>query len=197
MGVPMPPKKKNSGLGGFFASVRDLDRVWALLAAASVPPVVVSLADIAPPWPASIPVLTAIVNLLGIILSHQLYREARPTLVSWSLVATCLMLFVLSAVHLSLVSQMTVAAPVAGEVIVKGFACTAKARISYGARCPWLGESELAAMGWTPTLLWTSWSITLTRVLLAVTWLASFFCLSLFLSIFVVHQRRPLERSPT
>ena len=181
--------RSQTGLAEFWSSIRELEKFWAWIVAAAALPFFASLIEITPPWPPAIAILTAIVNLIAVILAYQLFRTSSRRVINRLMVALTAILLFLSVIYLILLSEMTFRAGTAADaiVMVKGFVCT-----SYGnifEECPWLGDKELKLAEWTPEVLWTSWSITITRIALVVSWLGCFLSLSVILSSFIVHQR--------
>lgn len=193
----MTPRPIAPGLGPFRNILRDVKELWAWAAGAATIPFLANLAALAPPWPPAIVYLTAIIELIALILAFQLLRKASPQTINRVLAVSAILLFTLSVFYLVLLSQFTYDIPGTKITSIKGFTCSSEAAIAYPAKCPWLGERELKQAEWYAPHLWTTWSITLTRVALTSIWLSSFMMLTLVFGTFVVYQRRtPSVRKP-
>ncbi|MCB1498934.1 MAG: hypothetical protein KDK07_03960 [Bauldia sp.] len=173
----------------FWETVRELERFWAWIVAAASLPFLASLIEITPPWPPAITVLTSIIAIVAVVLAYHFARTMKNRSVSVIVVITIVVLFIFSATYLGMLSQFS-AKISDGSRVVTGFVCTPYAQQIYPDRCPWLTESELKLAEWTPSLLWTSLSITASRMALVIFWLGSFLLLSFFLGLFIVVQRR-------
>lgn len=174
----------------FWSTVRELQKFWAYIATAAALPLFASFVELTPPWPSSISILTSIVNLLAVVICYQIFRAGSRRLISRVILLSAILLFLFSLVYLGLISEFTVKVPGGGVNEIKGFVCTEMAATMHEKLCPWLGEAELKDAEWTPTLLWTSWSVTIMRLLIVVSWLSSFMLLSICLATFIIYQRQ-------
>jgi hypothetical protein len=190
-----PVRDRSSGLDPFRGVLRDVKELWAWAAGAAAVPFLANLAALAPPWPPAIVYLTAIIELIALILAFQFLKKARVRTINRVLAVSAAILFLSSILYLGLLSEFSYQIPGAKLTAVKGFVCTAEAIAAFAGKCPWLGETELKQAEWFAPHLWTSWSITIMRVLLASVWLLAFMMLTTVLGSFVVHQRRFAPRN--
>jgi heme/copper-type cytochrome/quinol oxidase subunit 4 len=160
-----------------------------------VVPFAAALADLSPPWPKGIVLVTAIVELLVLVLVFQFLRTAaRKRVIDAVLVAAVLLLAGVSVAYLWQVSLYTYEVPTTGERFVKGDECTPEAKLLYSAKCPDLGKDELSGAKFAAELLWTRRSVAAVRLRLVLLWTAAFVALSAALGSFLVYQmktRRP------
>ena len=171
---------------------------WALSAAIALP-VLAALAGVAPPWPRGAATLTALLEIVTLILIyHWVSRLSRAGLSSlFRRLAPVMALFLVA--YLVLFSMFVFTLPTNGEPVVKGFACTPNAAAlaeRFGDACPFLGRDALAAATYEVDRLWTIASITLVRLALFVTWLGFFLSFVAFVAAFVVHARKRRAASP-
>jgi hypothetical protein len=179
-----------NGMADFWSSAAELRRFWAWIIATAALPFMAKFIEIAPPWPPAIPVLTSLVTLLSLVLVYQFFRMAARRTVNRVMGIGLFLLFLCSLIYLALLSEMTFAVPGTATAGIKGFACTEVAETAFPGKCPWLGEAELKTAEWTAENLWLTWSITLTRLAIVASWLASFLFLSIVLASFINYQRR-------
>jgi len=175
-------------LEDFWQAVRELERFWAYIVAAAALPLFAKFVELTPPWPSSIAILTSIVNLLAIVVAYQIYRGTSRRKATSVIVRATILLFLLSIAYLGMISELTFRQP-SGTIEIKGLVCSEVGRVTFPEKCPWLGPAELKTAEWTPEILWTSWSITIARILIVVSWLCSFLLLSLVLATFIIYQR--------
>jgi hypothetical protein len=160
-------------------------------------PFVAYLTSISPPWPPGIMFLTALTELVCLIVVFQFLRERGRKIVNRALGGFVACLFVVSSVYLVLFSIFTFAAPKTGERLVKGFLCNPPIRKAYFDDCPLLNIGYLRDAQYTPELLWQEWSIEVMRVVLSITWLFAFVLLSASIGIFLVFQTKKASRRPS
>lgn len=179
-----------TGLSDFWRIAAELRRFWAWIVASASLPFLASLIDISPPWPKAIPVLTSIITILALIVAYQFFKSAGKRAVNRVIGWSAILLFACSILYLALLSEMTFQIPGTSVVGVKGFVCTEIATTSFPGRCPWLAERELRQSAWAPEDLWVTWSITMTRLAIVISWLAAFLLLSTILATFIIFQRQ-------
>lgn len=167
---------------------------WSVGSAVAVP-FAAALADLSPPWPTGVVLVTAIVELLVLALVFQFLRSARKSLINWTMVASALVLAVVSPLYLLRLSLDTYEVPTTKERFVKGDECTSDARDLHKDRCPDLGLDELREAEYAAERLWTRKSIATVRVRLVLLWAAAFVALSAALGSFLVYQLRFKKKS--
>lgn len=165
-------------------------------------PFAAALADLSPPWPKGIVLVTAIVELLVLVLVFQFLRTARKSVIDAVLLAGVLVLAGVSTVYLWQVSLFTYEVPTTGERFVKGDECTPDAKDVHKDKCPDLGKDELKDAEYAAERLWTRRSVAAVRLRLVLLWAAAFAALSAALGSFLVYQmksrrtRRSTKRRP-
>ncbi len=162
---------------------------WSVGGAVAVP-FAAALVDLSPPWPKGAVLVTAIVELLVLALVFQFLRNARKSLINWTMVASLLVLAVVSPIYLLQLSLYTYEVPTTKERFVKGYECTTDAKQNYPDLCPDLGLDELRDSEYKAELLWTRQSVATVRVRLMMLWAAAFVALSAALGSFLVYQLR-------
>jgi len=184
-----------SGLDDFKLLLKEFRgvSVWAV-GGSLVVPFAASLTDLSPPWPSGIVPVTAIVELLALVLVFQFFRNARRQVINRVLLLSVLPLALASVVYLGAVSYFTYQVPTTKERFVKGYECTPDARLVFRERCPDLGLDELKTAEYEAERLWTRKSIAITRTSLASLWSLVFVALSFALGSFLCYQMRTKKR---
>ena len=161
--------------------------VWAV-GAGVLGAVAAHFAGVAPPWPDAATPLTCaalFLVLMYVFLQHRGLNKAsaqRRFSRSAVVLVLCLLLYLL------IYSLVVVRNPATTEHLVTGFYCTAEARRIYK-DCPFLTQEHLAQANYQVHLLWTSWSHSVSRIVLFSLWLATF-CLFMYSSaVFVIYTK--------
>lgn len=184
----MNNRAERTALEAFFFTLSQFKRIsgWAIAGGVAVP-FVASLASITPPWPSGIELMTAVVEVIAIMVAFQfLYRGSRARASSFILVSVVL-LFISAAVYLFLMANFTYTAKPVPERVVSGFQCL-DSIAAYDPQCPFVSEKTKEDFGYRPELLWTTWSVAVMKATLALAWLFAFVCLSGAIGGFVVFQ---------
>jgi hypothetical protein len=180
-----------AGLVGFKELLKEFRglSVWAAGGSVAVP-FAAALASLSPPWPPAIVLVTAVAELVALIYVYQFLKGAKRRLINRIIGAAGLALVVFGAVYLTAVSLYTYEVPTTRQRFVKGYVCTEEAAAVFKTKCPDLGMDELKTAEYDADRLWTSRSITITRLTIVVLWLATFVALSLLVGSFLVYQLR-------
>lgn len=182
----------NSGLDEFKAVLSEYRSVaiWAGLSTASIP-FIAAFGGVTPPWPDGIAYMTAVVQLIGIILVFQLYGQASKRSISRNLVALTTIVIAFLTIYIFLFSQFTIFDPARNGRVIIGYECTYKALQIYLDRpCESLGYAELRNAAFKETELWTKLSISVVRTLLVTIWFLFFLSLASLVGQFLAFQRR-------
>lgn len=181
----------NTAFDDFLVMMSRFKRLSFLAIGAGVAvPFVAGLASISPPWPPGVELMTAVVELLALILVfHILYRKKRrrATLVLGSSAA---LLIITAAAYLVLSSLLTFTTPEPGNTRqVKGLVCQSHIEETFPSQCPLdITAETLAGAGWDPDQIWTPTSIAAGRAVLTLVWMMSFIFLSSTFGAFIVYQ---------
>lgn len=176
------------GMTGFWRLLKEVRHLFIWAVASATVPIVSGFTSFYPPWPPAIVQLTALLQVVTLVLTYQALRPGSASVVNWILAASAVVLCVGSVLYLVALSQFTFAEPLSKLRFVKGFVCTSDALTLYHDICPWLGDDQLRDAEWEAPRLWTLWSITLVRIVLVLLWLVPFVSLSTLLGSFVVYQ---------
>jgi hypothetical protein len=185
-----------SGLQDFKLLLKEFRgvSVWAV-GGSLVVPFAASLADLSPPWPPGIVPVTAVVELLALVLVFQFYKTSRRQVINRVLLLSVAVFALTSVVYLGAVSYFTYQVPTTKERFVKGYECTPHAQLVFKNLCPDLGLDELRSAEYEAERLWTRKSIAVTRTSLALIWSADFVALSFALGSFLCYQMRTKKRA--
>ena len=167
--------------------------IGALSGGAAVP-LVASVANVVPPWPPGAVLMTALVELVALILVFQFLRSAARRTINKALVIVTPLLLGASALYLTLFGFLTFAVPNDGERRVRGLVCRPDIPVETAMQCPFVGTQKLHEAAYTADLIWKSWSIYLSELMLALTWLICFLLLSTLIGAFLVYQLRQPSR---
>lgn len=148
------------------------------------------VAKIAPPWPPGIMLLTALTELVCLILAFQFLRTRGRNTVNRAMAIMAPLLFLASLGYLTLFSVFTYVTPHTNERFTKGFVCKPDIERLYPGECPMIGRNVLAESQYNAEAIWTDWSIELMQVLISSFWIAAFMLLSGLIGAFLVFQTR-------
>jgi hypothetical protein len=162
--------------------------VWALGAGSA--PFVGALASLAPPpWSKQITGITAVLDLVVLVLVFQFFVSASRKQVNRTMILMALVLALALFAYLFAFNRYTFVVPASGGREVKGFVCTKNAELVYGKDCQDNAEEILASMEYKAERLWEKWSIDRMTLILAALWLLFFGALSAVLGLFIVYQQ--------
>jgi ABC-type xylose transport system permease subunit len=184
-----------SGLDDFKLLLKEFRglSVWAV-GGSLVVPFAAALADLSPPWPAGIVPITAVAELLALVLVFQFFKNSKRRVTNRLLLLSVAIFAITMTVYLIAFSYFTYRVPTTKERFVKGYKCTINAEKVFKDRCPDLGLDELRTAGYEAERLWTSGSIALVRTGLALVWSLLFVALSFALGAFLQYQMRRKNR---
>jgi hypothetical protein len=191
--MTQPQNGKATGLDEFRRLLRDVKQLWAWGAAAAAVPFLANFLSLAPPWPVAIPYLTALVELITLILVFQFLKRSPRRSINRVIATSTVVLFGASLIYLGLLAEFTFETPSRTREI-KGFICGREAMKVFEDKCPWLGLSELSHIEYQPRSLWVSWSVSAMAIFLNLLWLLCFMMLSAVLGSFAVYQRRVVSK---
>jgi hypothetical protein len=153
-------------------------------------PFVAYMSGIQPPWPPGVVLVTALLELIALILVFQFLRNAPRRLVNRVIGFATAALLAFSTLYLSLFSFFTYAIPTSSTRSVKGFVCRSDLLKSYAEACPFLNTDYLRNAAYSAEAFWQSWSIDLMKLCLVLSWLAAFLALSVAVASFIVFQTK-------
>jgi hypothetical protein len=165
----------------------------ATVGAGGTVPFVAYLAGIAPPWPPGVLGLTALSQLVCLILAYQFARGRSKQVIDRTMVILVLFLVVFAIVYLSIFATFTFPTPGNTGRALKGLICQDSVAKMYPS-CPFLGIDVLQLAEYHAPYVWKEWSIAGIGVILVACWLMSIACLAGFVGIFLVHQSNTFYR---
>jgi len=178
-----------TGLDDFKAVLKEYSNLAIWVAGGSVAlPFIASFLSIIPPWPKGLDVITAIFQLLTLILVFQTLSGSSRRKVSRNVIILFVACFVTILAYIVVFISFTIYVPAAKRYIVVGYSCTSDAARVYTDTCPDLGYSALAGVAFDEFRLWTKGSITLVRTGLIGIWFVFFVSLSALVGSFLVFQ---------
>lgn len=168
--------------------------LWAGLSTSSVP-FIAAFAGVTPPWPDGIAYMTAVVQLIGIILTLKLYSDADKRSIGRNLSILTVVILVLLLSYIFVFSQFTIFDPARNGRIVIGYECTAKVLQAYPElTCPSVGFEELRNAAFKEAELWTMLSISVVRTAIVAIWFLLFLSLAALVGQFLAFQRKRVVR---
>jgi hypothetical protein len=163
--------------------------VGALGAGAAVP-FFAYVANIAPPWPPGIMLLTALTELVCLIVVFQFLRPKGRKVVN-RVIATVASLLCLSSLgYLIFIAIFTYVTPHTNERFSKGFVCRPEIHQFYPDQCPFATREFLSGLQYNADNIWMDWSVALMQVMIASMWLVCFIFLSSLIGAFLVFQTK-------
>jgi len=148
------------------------------------------VAQIAPAWPPGIMLLTALTELVCLILVFQFLRTKGRKPVSRTMAIMAPVLFLTSLGYLTVISVFTYITPHTNERFTKGFVCKPEIQRLYPNQCPLVSRNVLSDAQYTAENVWADWSVELMQVFITSLWLASFILLSSLIGAFLVFQTK-------
>jgi len=123
----------NTGLDDFKQVVKEFRGLTILVVGgAAALPFAADLASFSPAWPKGIVVVTALGELVALMLVFQLFRSATKRRVNTLLITSASAVLLVSLVYLFALSLFTYEARTTHERFVKGFVCSFNAKKIYG-----------------------------------------------------------------
>ncbi|MEO1700923.1 MAG: hypothetical protein AAFR71_02640 [Pseudomonadota bacterium] len=178
---------------GGLTDFSDFFRSFLALVAAGVAStalvLVTAVAGLAPPWPPLIIQITAIAQLLVLVIIYQNFHRAGRNRVNMLMKRGVIALISFFLVYLAAHSLLTFSLP-NGELGLRGLFCSEAAIGEYASSCPFLEERQIADATFDDDRLWTPLGILGSRLILLIAWVGSFSSLVFIIATFVVYQRR-------
>jgi uncharacterized membrane protein YfcA len=151
--------------------LKNLVKVLGIGAAFASIPLFASLAELQPPWPPAIGIVSAGLVLLASLIVWEWTRRSRIK-VRRRLILLAATLTIGGLIgYLFLYSFFIEPIPGTHVRVVRGFVCTADAQRVYRDACPDLPREALQNSEWEAVALWTRSSVTWARVGLTAAWL--------------------------
>lgn len=183
-----------SGFDEFKGLLRDVRSLsyWAVGVGIGAPFVGGLLALAPPPWPRQIGCITAVLELVVLILLFQFFAHAPRKRLNLVMRRVAGVFFVALLAYVFVFSSYTFVVPTSGERRMIGFVCTDNARMVYGKDCSL--KSNLDAAEYKAPALWKPWSIDVVTDIAMTLWFTAFGALSGVIGLFLIYQRRPVRR---
>ncbi|WP_232077603.1 hypothetical protein [Variovorax sp. PBL-E5] len=162
-------------------------------------PLGVGLAGFSPPWPPGpgLTVMTSLVELVVLVVVFQLLHRAERSTANKVVVASAVLVFLFSILHLVLNAAFVYPIPNNDNRVVMGCGLTDNARLILKGdgqtptdECPGEFTQLLSASQYEPEKIWTRFSLTGIKAALVLTWLGAFASLASMVGVFVSFQRR-------
>ncbi len=184
-------QRATTGLNDFKLLLKEFRglSIWAVGSGLAVP-FVAAMADFSPPWPPGIVPVTAVIELMTLVIVFQHFKNTAKRIVNRVLVISSILFVVTGLPYLFGLSLYTYQVPVTKQRLVKGYECTRDAKAVFKELCPDLGLDELQTAEYQAERLWTLKSISLIRIALVFAWSLTFAALSSALGVFLVYQMR-------
>jgi hypothetical protein len=177
-----------TGLDDFKRVLSEFSNLSLWAAGASVAfPFIASFLSVIPPWPIGLNVITAVIQLVTLIVAYQTFsRNARRITrnVKWLAILGLFLLLL----YMGIFTLFTVYIPPAHRSIVIGYECLPDAKKVFEAKCPFLTIDDLSAAAFDEFVLWTKPSIMAIRVSLVALWFSVFICLASLIGQFLIYQ---------
>lgn len=185
-----------SGVDDFLGIIKSYGKiiVWTLGAAAA--PIAAGMAELAPPWPPAIIQVTALFEMLVLVLTFQFLMKTNFAKINNLLLFSMATIVLFTLFYLAAFSEFVYEEPLSRLKFVKGFACTSEAVIVFPGGCPFYTDDNLRWAEWEASRLWKPWSITFVRLCLVILWTSVFVSIATLLGSFLVYQSGIRSRTP-
>jgi hypothetical protein len=186
----------------FLAALRSV-RLVATAGSASLSPVILAFAGIAPPWPAAIVKLTTMLALFLSMLNFYSLLDNKNASPKRRAMLSAVLCCVLLPVYLVALDLFTFKIPTTGETEIVGCGYTADALLvaranhfDDGFGCPGSYERMLEAAQYNPYEIWGKLSLGIVPVVIVMLWLIVVTSISIGMTSLAVSQRsRPAARA--
>jgi hypothetical protein len=157
------PSKPPSIRTGYDDFLRVLQKFRGLSAAALGTAIAVPFAgyltQILPPWPPGVVFITALVELMSLIMVFQLLRRATKPTIDRSMLLSLVLLAIGSSIYLLFFALFTYPIPAAKTREIAGFVCRTDILAAARDECPFVGSEQLSNAGYIAETFWLPWSI--------------------------------------
>lgn len=160
--------------------------MWSGLTSATLP-FIAAFIDVIPPWPRGVQYITAIFQLVAIVVAYKFSVGIDRARVERNMLYFLAIICVLFVCYLFGFSLFSIHVPKGGFYIVGGYQCTERAFVVYKTDCPFLNLDALKAVSYDETELWTKLSLSITRTALAIIWFLFFGVMSVLLGQFITY----------
>jgi len=193
---PKRERVESSGLDEFKELLTDFRSLstWAVGVGVGAPFIAAVAALAPPPWEKQIALITAVIELVVLIIVFQFFASAQRRRVERIMFWALSVLTTAVLAYLILFNVFTFVIPTTENKAVAGFVCTEEAKLVYGESCDDHATEKLASMQYEAARLWESWSISLMTFLLTILWFLCFGALSALVGVFLVFQSRQLVK---
>lgn len=180
-----------TGLSEFKQLLEEFQKLSIWAAGGSVAlPFIASFMSVIPPWPAGLNLMTAVFQLMVLMLVYQRYKGRSKAVFTRGITVLFVFSFLIFVVYIAAFSMFTIYVPLSDKSIVIGYECTQNAKMIYEAACPFLSLDTLAAAAYDEFLLWSKASIAIIRATLITLWFLFFICLAGLIGKFLVYQMK-------
>lgn len=183
----MSPKK--TGMDEFFSFTSDFTKLIGVAFASGFVLLLTQFSSAMPPWPKAIFQLSAVFQVMILILVYQVHFRVSRARTTRHLRTTFLLFAVSVAVYFPTVSMLEFSSP-NGDRFLRGLTCTKEATQLFGSACPFLSLDQIAEASFDDFTLWTGAGLFAARILVLSLWFSFLGLLVLFLAIFANFQRK-------
>jgi hypothetical protein len=189
-----------TGLSEFKEVLSDFQQLGSLALKGAV---AAPLADIwlklGPPPPKAIGALTALIEFVAIVWVFQFWSNAEERKLRLGMFIALSIFLTALVSSLVLLGRFTVSPGQGRDPVIEGYALRVDVKpIVTESYSP---EQALRESEYDPDKVWTRTSIAVMRILITVTWMATFACFAVYLTVFIILQRRrrplPLVQEPS
>lgn len=182
----MSPKK--NGLDDFFLFTSDFSKIIGVAFASGFVLLLTQFSSAMPPWPKAIFQLSAVFQVMILILVYQVYFRVGRARTTRHLRMVFFLFAVSVLVYFPAVSMLEFSSP-NGDRFLRGLICTEEATQLFGSSCPYLSADQIAEASFDDFTLWTTAGLFAARILVLSLWFAFLGLLVVFLAIFANFQR--------
>lgn len=151
------------------------------------------LISVAPPWPSAIIQISAVYQLLVLIVVAQFFTEKRKSVFDKRIRLFVSGFFAISIIYFAALSVFVYSGP-NGDRFVRGLICTQDALALFSDSCPLLSDREISRAGYDGGELWTTTGLMLGRSLFLALWLLLLTSVAFSVATFVQFQRNWKKR---
>jgi hypothetical protein len=134
--------------------------------------------------------ITAVIQLVCVIVIYQLYRNATKKVASRNIIVLAVVSGLALLTYLWLLSESAFFVRSLNRYIVVGYECLPRALQAHSDQCPRLNLHILAGALYQEAELWSSRSLTIMRLSVVSVWFIFFGCLSGVIAQFLVFEKR-------
>lgn len=178
-----------TGLEDFGELIRGYKGVLAATLGGALLALISEFSGIVPPFPEGVVQITAIFQLLILIVVFQIIDKRSKKFVDRHIIISLIIFVFILLTYLLILNIFTYSDP-DGEIKLKGLICTDRAQLYFEGACLFISDAQVTASGGIEGDIWTDLGRDLAGMIVLVLWLVMFSSVSYAVAVFANFQRK-------